>query len=57
MIKGKPLTNRKISRYQKAGWYSADFRAIRRDRMNRQRNLSRREGSFLIDGERLIYSP
>lgn len=49
-----PLTDRKIERYQRQGWYSAEFKKARRDRQA----VQRREGNWLhtTDG-RMVYSP
>lgn len=52
------LTDRKIGEYRKRGWYSEDFKAARRDMMARKEaKRAKREGNFLNDGGRLIYSP
>ena len=57
LIRG-PLTDRKINEYAKRGWYSSEYKAARRDRMNKQRSKQAvREGSFLRTGNTLIYAP
>jgi hypothetical protein len=52
------LTDRKISQYIKAGWYSAEFRKARKD-FTARRNSARlkRQGNFDIIEGRLIYRP
>lgn len=59
LIMRKQLTDRKIKRYQKEGWYSAEFRQERKDRAEKKaRKHRRKDGNFEIteDG-RLIYKP
>jgi hypothetical protein len=52
------LTDRQIDKYQQAGWYSEDYRKNRREfQARRQEKRLLRDGSFLKDGGRLIYSP
>lgn len=52
------LTDKKIAEYEKAGWYSAAFRDARRELMQKKAaKRMKREGNFLNDGGRLIYSP
>lgn len=54
MQRGK-LTDRKIAQYEKAGYYSAEFRKARKDLQVRRR---RREGGFEISEDgRMIYNP
>jgi hypothetical protein len=43
-----PLTDARIEHYRKLGWYSAEQRQARR---------ARRKGNYVLDGDRLIYSP
>lgn len=58
LVRGAKLTDKRISFYAKRGWYSAEFRNARRELMRgKQARQSKREGSFLNDGGRLIYSP
>lgn len=51
LIRG-PLTDQKIARYAKQGWYSEEFREQRRQKMK-----SRRKGNFVERDGRWIYSP
>lgn len=53
-----PLTDKKIARYAKAGWFSLEFRQARRDfQARKQARRAKREGNFdVIDG-RFIYRP
>ena len=55
-----PLTDRAITRYAAAGYYSSNFQAARRELMNR-RNRKRnhqRDGNFIIhDNGSKTYSP
>lgn len=49
------LTDKKIARYQRLGYYSAEFRAARKEY---QDNKRKRKGNFVQgEGGRLIYSP
>ena len=58
ILMGKPLSDRKIAEYQKRGWYSAEYRAACRDLMVKKKAKQlERDGSFIKDGGRLIYSP
>ena len=56
LLRGKPLTDRKIRRYEKLGYYDEGFREARRNWW--QRRQARREGNFdrAADG-RLIFRP
>ncbi len=57
LIRG-PLTDKKIAKYQKQGWYSEAFKEARRELMNKKRSGKlRREGSFVRDGDRMLYNP
>ncbi len=58
-IRGKPLTDRKISQYQKRGWYDESFREARRELMAKKAAKHRqRQGNFLKSSNgSLIYSP
>lgn len=58
LIRG-PLTDRKIEKYRAKGWYSAEFRQARRDKMEKRRieNHVRRVSNFFEEDGRLIYSP
>lgn len=49
-----PLTDRKITRYAKQGFYSEEFREFRRKTMQKK---SRRQGNFVQTDGRFIYSP
>ena len=52
-----PLTDRKIAQYEKRGWYSAEFKAARRERMM-QRQSVKRDGNWLrMEDGRTVYSP
>lgn len=55
VLRNGPLTDRKIERYQKDGYYSEEYRAFRKEHMNRQK--PRRIGNYTKTGDRLIYSP
>lgn len=50
-----PLTDRKIKAYQKAGFYSAEYKEARKRIMDK--NRLRRTGNFIEVGGRLIYTP
>jgi len=53
-----PLTDRKITQYAKAGYYSDAFREARREMWQRKAaKQARREGNFLVSEGRLIFSP
>jgi hypothetical protein len=56
MIRRGTLTDRKISQYAEAGFYSAEFRKARKE--HNERKNRRREGNFdrTPDG-RMIYRP
>jgi len=57
-IVGKPLTDRKIAKYEAQGYYSAAVRQARRERREAaQKARAKRVGSFLEVEGRLIYSP
>ena len=57
LIRRGKLTDQKIARYEKLGYYSADFRQARRELWNR-RAAKRRSGNFdLTDDGRMIYRP
>ena len=50
-----PLTDRKIAKYQKLGYYSAEFREARKELQARKR---KRKGNFVESEDgRLVYSP
>lgn len=49
-----PLTDRKIAKYEKEGWYSDEFRQARREKMARK---SSRNGNFIVRDGSLIYNP
>lgn len=56
ILRGKRLTDRKISQYQKRGFYSDDFRQQRREMQEKKKR--RRTGNFDVsDDGRLIYRP
>lgn len=58
LIMRGPLTDRKIEQYRKEGWYSENHRNNRREFQAKQReNAKFRDGNFLRDGDRMIYSP
>lgn len=50
------LTDRKIAKYEKAGFYSADFRAARKAMMEKKK-ARKRHGNFVQVDDRWIYSP
>jgi hypothetical protein len=53
-----PLTDKKIAKYAKAGWFSADFKEARRSLMlKKHAQRKRREGNFDIVDGRMIYRP
>lgn len=61
MLRG-PLTDRKIAKYAREGWYSNELREFRRERnakrlAKRQAREAIREGNFIKQDGRLIYSP
>lgn len=58
LLLGKLLTDARIEYYRARGWYSAELREMRRER-NRKRmeRQALREGNFLKQDGRLIYSP
>lgn len=57
-IVGKKLTDKKITRYERDGYYSADFKQTRADLRSRKQAKVRREGNFEISSEgRMIYRP
>lgn len=57
MLRRGKLTDRKIAQYEKAGYYTPEFRQARRDLQARKRKR-RREGSFdVTDDGRMIYNP
>jgi hypothetical protein len=58
LIRG-PLTDRKIKKYEQQGWYSAEFKKARREKMEKKRieNHVRRVSNFFETDGRLIYSP
>lgn len=57
IVKGE-LTDRKIKQYQKRGWYSQEFKDARKEFLAKKANRrAKRDGSFLSEGGRLIYSP
>ncbi len=54
-----PLTDRKIDRYEKLGYYSPEYRAARRELQERKAaKRANRQGNFDIASDgRLIYRP
>lgn len=58
-IVGKPLDDRRIQRYERAGWYSAEFKRAREKAMLRAKVAKDgvRRGNFREVGGRMIYSP
>jgi len=55
---GSPLTDKRIAKYAREGWYSADFRLARRELWAKQaQKRAKREGNFDIVDGRLIYRP
>lgn len=59
MILKGPLTDRKIQKYQKEGWYSPEMKQKRRERQEKKAaRRARREGNFIVDKMgSAIYSP
>jgi hypothetical protein len=63
LMRRKPLTDRKIAKYEALGYYSPEYRQARKDLIERKadkREARRkaREGNFDIAGDgRLIYRP
>jgi len=55
-----PLTDKKIARYERAGFYSVEFRTARKELWERRaaKRQSKRDGNWLLfaDG-RKVYSP
>ena len=50
-----PLTDKKIAKYQKLGYYSAEFKEARKELQARKR---KRKGNFVESEDgRLVYSP
>lgn len=58
LIRG-PLTDRKIKKYMKQGWYSAEFKELRRRKMAQKQWIYHNEriSNFFESDGRLIYSP
>jgi hypothetical protein len=58
MILGKPLSDKKISAYEKRGFYSAAFQQARREfwQKRNKKQLTRSGNYDILDG-RLIYRP
>lgn len=57
LLRGKKLTDKQIAKYEKLGYYSAEFRRERRAAWERARKR-RREGSFDVSEDgRMIYNP
>lgn len=54
IVTGK-LTDQKIERYRRDGWYSEGFRQARREFQAKRK--AKREGNFVSNEGRLIYSP
>lgn len=57
-----PLTDQKIAKYQKRGYYTAEFRAARKELMvkkaaKRKQWHERNDNFRIADDGRLIYSP
>lgn len=53
-----PLTDRKIEKYAKAGYYSDAFRQARREAWQRKAaKRAARSGNFLLVDGRMIFSP
>jgi len=57
MRRGK-LTDKKIARYERLGFYSAEYRTARKALMDRKaRQRTARVGNFDLVGDRMIYNP
>ncbi len=59
LMRRAPLTDRKIARYEKLGYYSPEYRAARRELQERKAfKRHMRQGNFdVAEGGRLIYRP
>jgi len=58
LLRGRPLTDRRIAQYQKAGYYSPEWQAARREMWARRAaRQSERQGNFTVTDGRMIYSP
>lgn len=56
MLRRGPLTDKKIEKYRKLGYYSNEFRQARKDLMKRKQE--KREGNFRVEKDgRMIYDP
>ena len=58
MRKGK-LTDKRIEYYRKRGYYSAEYRQARKKKQELKsfRKNMERQGNFIVDDGRMIYSP
>lgn len=54
---GKPLTDHKINRYEKRGFYSEEFRQQRKDYQAKKKGRVRSGNFIKADDGRFIYSP
>lgn len=59
MMRRGRLTDRKIAQYERKGFYSAEYRAARKELMERKaKKQLNRSGNFDVAGDgRLIYNP
>ncbi len=58
MLRRGLLTDKKIEKYRKQGWYSPELKQARRELNERKRMKSeRREGNFIVSDGKLIFSP
>lgn len=56
-VVGKRLTDRRIAKYEKAGWYSPEMKQARKALAERKAGR-KREGEYIrMEDGRLIYSP
>lgn len=54
IVRGK-LTDKKVARYEKMGFYSLEYRKLRKERM--EKKAKARTSNFVENSGRLIYSP
>ena len=59
MLRKGKLTDKQLAKYEKLGWYSAEFQKARKDAWTRKKlKQAKREGNFDIAADgRLIYRP
>lgn len=60
LIRRGPLTDRKLAKYEKLGWFSPEFKKARKEAMDKKsfkKEMNRACGPFFEREGRLIYSP